>query len=157
MPLTLTRPVTAAAIAKISSASGLAKSQVAAIANAAASAAAAAASPSKTRLRARARTATAERILAVLAPLYPHLFGSRPRPMAVGIFDAIVQRHPEIDPHDLQTFMSVWVKTRRYALALRFNKNRVDLDNNVAGEVQTFFQDMKTDEIVAYQAHGIAG
>jgi hypothetical protein len=157
MPLTLTRPVTAAAIAKLASASGLAKSQVASIANAAAAAAATAAPPSKTRLRARARTQTAERILAILAPIYPHLFGSRPRPLAVGIYDAIVARHPEIDPRDLQTFLSVWTKSRRYALALRFNKHRVDLDNNVAGEVQAFFQGMKTDEILKYQAQGIAG
>lgn len=154
MPLTLSRPVTAAVISKLSASSGISKSEVAEIANAAASAAAASAPPSKARLRARARTATAERILGVLAPKYPHLFGDRPRPLAIGIFDALAARHPEIDRQELQTFLSVWVKSRRYALALRFNKKRVDLDGNVAGDVEAFFNDMKTDDIVSFQARG---
>ncbi|MCA3247289.1 MAG: hypothetical protein ING19_07335 [Azospirillum sp.] len=151
MPLTLAN-TPAAAIAKLAAASGRPKSEIAELVNETRARAAATASTlSNKKRREYAKHATAERVLAQLAELYPHLFGGRPQPLAIGIGDALIARHPEIPAADIKTFLGKWTRSRRYAWALKFNRERFDLDGNPAGDAGVEFQFMTIEGIMAAQ------
>jgi hypothetical protein len=154
MPLSLSR-TPAAAIAKLSAASGLPKSEIASLVNESrARAAAEAPALSKKKLRIINQRDTAERLLAYFSKTYPHLFGFPSRPLALGIGDALIARHPESPAGDIRVFLQKWTRSRRYAAALKFNRERFDLDGAPAGEVPVEFGFMTLEKIMEAQRKG---
>lgn len=154
MPLSLAR-TPAAAIAKLSAASGKPKSEIAEIVNESrARAAATSTELSKKRLRIIAQRDVAERLLAYFSKTYPHLFGFPLRPLALGTGDALIDRYPDIPASDIRVFLQKWTRSRRYAAALKFNRERFNLDGTAVGEVPVEFVSMTLDAIREVQKKG---
>lgn len=70
-------------------------------------------------------------LLATLAGLYPALFGTQPRPLKRGIFQDLVEAHPEALPSDaLKTALSEHTRSGAYLNAVASGTHRHDLLDN---------------------------
>lgn len=77
-----------------------------------------------------------EQAQAFLHQQYPVLFGVDPKPLAIGIHRALLDRHPDLDAPGLKRALTLHTLRRAYQVTLACaGAARVDLDGNPAGEV----------------------
>ena len=77
-----------------------------------------------------------EHVQAFLKEHYPDLFGSDPKPLAIGIHHVIHARHPELDLSGLKRALTLRCAWFRYLKALtQPGAMRYDLDGQPVGEV----------------------
>ncbi|MFC4236457.1 DUF3223 domain-containing protein [Thalassospira xianhensis] len=82
------------------------------------------------------KVSTSKEVHAILKIAYPHLFGERRVPLALGITAAIKSRHPELKSRPLRWFMHWWTSGISYHQGiLEDGAVRTDLDGNTSGEV----------------------
>ncbi|MBS0428031.1 MAG: prop effector [Proteobacteria bacterium] len=94
-------------------------------------------------VRAPAPAATAPRrerqvhpLLEKLATLYPHLFGARFLPLQRGIYEALLERHPEELPkEELKIAMGLHARSGRYLEAIAARHPRHNLEGEVVEPV----------------------
>jgi len=75
-------------------------------------------------------------VLERLFELHPKLFGARFLPLKLGIFEDLMQRHPDaFRKEELKAALSVHARSTRYLEAVASGTKRHDLDGNPAGDV----------------------
>ena len=75
-------------------------------------------------------------VLEQLFSLYPHLFGAEFLPLKRGIFQDLLERHPEVFQRDsLKAALSVHARSTRYLQCVAAGKARHDLDGAAVEEV----------------------
>lgn len=75
-------------------------------------------------------------LLEKLATLYPHLFGARFLPLQRGIYEALLERHPEELPkEELKIAMGLHARSARYLEAIAARHPRHNLDGEVVEPV----------------------
>jgi ProP effector len=77
-----------------------------------------------------------------LQKLYPKAFPKNPLPkvpLKIGTLDDLISRSKEIGLSDdnLKSALHTWCSTKRYWISVKAGAQRLDLDGNFAGEVQT--------------------
>lgn len=94
-------------------------------------AAPAAPAAAKKKQRGGARTADIQPVLERLAALYPHLFGAVFRPLKRGIFQDLLDAHPEQFQRDaLKEALAFHTRSTRYLTAVAAGQPRHDLQGN---------------------------
>lgn len=77
-------------------------------------------------------------LLEKLATLYPHLFGARFLPLQRGIYEALLERHPEELPkEELKIAMGLHARSGRYLEAIAARHPRHNLEGEVVEPVAT--------------------
>lgn len=67
-----------------------------------------------------------------LAELHPALFGARLRPLKVGTYEELVERHPDLDRDQLKAALAWHARSTRYLDALAAGEQRHDLEGRPA-------------------------
>ena len=97
---------------------------------------AAPAAPSEVKAKPAERKQAALPVLEQLFSLYPHLFGAEFLPLKRGIFQDLLQRHPEVFQRDsLKAALAVHARSTRYLQCMVAGKARHDLDGAAVEEV----------------------
>ncbi|MDP3700717.1 MAG: ProQ/FINO family protein [Hylemonella sp.] len=98
--------------------------------------------PDAPAAKAEGKTSLAERkqsalpVLEQLFNLYPHLFGAEFLPLKRGIFQDLLERHPEVFQRDsLKAALAVHARSTRYLQCVAAGKARHDLDGAAVEEV----------------------
>ena len=98
--------------------------------------AAAPAAKSEARAKPAERKQAALPVLEQLFGLYPHLFGADFLPLKRGIFQDLLERHPEVFQRDsLKAALSVHARSTRYLQCVAAAKARHDLDGAAVEDV----------------------
>lgn len=87
----------------------------------------------------RGRTEAVQPVLEKLFELYPHLFGAKFLPLKLGIFQELLERHPEqFERTTLKAALGLHARSTRYLQSVASGQQRHDLDGvaveNVAPE-----------------------
>ncbi|WP_343292131.1 ProQ/FINO family protein [Vandammella animalimorsus] len=85
------------------------------------------AQPSRTQRGKPGRNTAAHALLAELAQRYPKLFGEHPLPLKRGIFQDLVNAHPELEAEALKQALGLHTRSQRYLQAVANNQARRDL------------------------------
>jgi len=100
------------------------------------------AAPETPAVKSEGKTSLAERkqsalpVLEQLFGLYPHLFGADFLPLKRGIFQDLLERHPEVFQRDsLKAALAVHARSTRYLQCVAAAKARHDLDGAAVEEV----------------------
>ena len=97
---------------------------------------AAAAAKSETRAKPAERKQAAMPVLEQLFGLYPHLFGAEFLPLKRGIFQDLLERHPDLFQRDsLKAALSVHARSTPYLQCVAAGKARHDLDGTAVEAV----------------------
>ena len=92
--------------------------------------------PSAARAKPAERKQSAMPVLEQLFGFYPHLFGAEFLPLKRGIFQDLLERHPEVFQRDsLKAALSVHARSTRYLQCVAAGKARHDLDGAAVEEV----------------------
>lgn len=67
-------------------------------------------------------------LLLRLGELHPRLFGPRPRPLKLGVFEDLVAAHPELPADELKQALGQHVRSSRYLQAVAEGQPRCGLD-----------------------------
>jgi hypothetical protein len=146
MPLTLAKPLSSAAIARLAATSGTPKADIALAAQRSAAPAI-----SNKQQRIAANRAIVDSVYTTLNAAHPFLFGGRAKPLEIGIFAALAARHPDLDPQHLRLFLASWTRSRRYAFAIKHNASRFDIDGQPVAAVDPDLRKGSVDEIMTRQ------
>lgn len=91
---------------------------------------------SETRAKPTERKQAAMPVLEQLFGLYPHLFGADFLPLKRGIFQDLLERHPDVFQRDsLKAALSVHARSTRYLQCVASGKARHDLDGAAVEDV----------------------
>uniref|UniRef100_UPI0035B14366 ProQ/FINO family protein n=1 Tax=Hylemonella sp. TaxID=2066020 RepID=UPI0035B14366 len=97
---------------------------------------AAAAAKSAARVKPALRKQAAMPVLEQLFGLYPHLFGAEFLPLKRGIFQDLLERHPDLFQRDsLKAALSVHARSTPYLQCVAAGKARHDLDGTAVEQV----------------------
>jgi len=75
------------------------------------------------------------RVLERLFQLYPKLFGARFVPLKLGVFEELLQRHPDFDKGELKAALGFHARSTRYLEAVASGIRRHDLDGRPVEEL----------------------